>query len=184
MEKCLSNSFHIWKNTNHRPFMQFSVPMELHEKVVWLAFLVNPGFLSFIWTTCRLLWTDLQSLSWKKCATIRNLGKKGELIVIWATTHVTFHALRSAVFIICSFMRYKACPKRIKFDFGNQTITKAMHVERQLHLKSSQRFREPQIFVFLPAVTSYFDAFRPSFLVEYFEYQRLAGVKKIHRRNS
>ena len=106
-------------------------------------------------------------------------NEKGELFVNSATTHVTFHALRSTVFIICSFMRYTACPKRITIDFGNQTITRAMHVERQLHLKSSQRFREPQIIVCLPAVTSYFDALRPSFLVEYFEYQRLAGVKKI-----
>ena len=45
---------YIWKNTNHRPFMQFSVLTELHEKcmisvfpymkIVWLAFLVNSGF--------------------------------------------------------------------------------------------------------------------------------------------
>ena len=48
MEKCYSYNFHIWKITNHRLFMQFSVPMELHEKcmisffpyteIVWLVF--------------------------------------------------------------------------------------------------------------------------------------------------
>ena len=32
MEKCYSYNFHIRENTNHRPFMQFSVLMELPEK--------------------------------------------------------------------------------------------------------------------------------------------------------
>ena len=46
--------FSYMKNTNHRPFMQFSVLMELHEecmisifpymKIVRLAFLVKPGY--------------------------------------------------------------------------------------------------------------------------------------------
>ena len=51
--KRLVIQFPYTKNTNHRPFMQFFVLIELHEKcmisifpymkIVWLAFLVNPG---------------------------------------------------------------------------------------------------------------------------------------------
>ena len=87
--------------------------------------------------------------------------------------------LRSGFFIICLFRHSKSCPERVSISFGNQSITNAIKVERHHQQKSSKKTREPRIIVCLPAVTSYFDALRPSNMVEYFEYQRLTGVKKI-----
>ena len=91
--------------------------------------------------------------------------------------HVSVFTLRSGFFIICLFEPASNCPTVVSVQFENQTVTNKVHVERQLHSKTGSP--RTSITVCLPAVTDYFDALRPSRLVEFFEYQKLAGVKRV-----
>ena len=84
------------------------------------------------------------------------------------------------VTFICQFPSSKECPNTVSTQFGNHSISNAVKVERQIEPnKSIESKGKSDIILCLPALTGDFDGFKPHRLTEYFEYQKLAGVKLI-----
>ena len=82
-------------------------------------------------------------------------------------------------FVFCVFERNLECPENISLQFGNQTVTNQLTVERQYKKNIQQEDKKMSLTLCLPAITKNLETFKPHRLTEYFEYQRLVGVNRI-----
>ena len=78
---------------------------------------------------------------------------------------------------MCSFEKIFECPRKVSLSFRKQTVTNELIVERQYQEKSLSK--NMSITLCSPAITKMMDISSPRRLIEYVEYQRFAGIKRM-----
>ena len=82
-------------------------------------------------------------------------------------------------FVFCPFEVELSCPEKVSIQFGNQTVTNEIEIERQFQKISGLEEKKMSLTLCLPSITRPMETFEPYQLTEYFEYQRLAGIDRV-----
>ena len=102
-----------------------------------------------------------------------------EFVEFFDNSVVFTHYLNEGMIVICPFRRNLTCPNFVTLTIASNKPTHFISVEKQEKEEFFEQ-KSSKIIICAPAITNKISTVLPSRLAEYFEYNKLIGVKQIY----